>query len=39
MKTISLLYTPAGIALTYCPKCKVVYYNLDECQCDHEEEE
>jgi hypothetical protein len=33
MKTIAL---NDKWALTYCPKCRKVYYNLEYCDCDEE---
>ncbi len=32
MKTTAFIGMKFG--LTYCPKCKVVYYNKPECDCD-----
>ena len=32
MDTISVRVE--GWAFSYCPKCRVVYYNLKECKCD-----
>lgn len=31
MKTINL---KMDFALSYCPKCRKVYYNLNDCDCD-----
>ncbi len=36
MNTIGL---PLGLAISYCPKCGVVYYGKDECDCDKKEKQ
>ena len=38
METISIKER-FGFAFTYCPKCRVVYYNLSLCDCDIIKEE
>ena len=35
MRTIGL---PLNLAISYCPKCGVVYYGKKECQCDKEKQ-